>query len=235
MGERAHGVNGREFSENCVDTACQVGLPLRTMKRILSLLMCYVFLQAETFALRGGPSNSGSNKVTGSYSGVLIDTGSVPGTSNMGLFLLDAASAGTSTGSIVIFSSSAVGSDSFNANMVGLSDTSRGGSGTFTGVFSGAAATTSSGTTKSLSGQMTCNVDKNASNNTTQRITGTANSRTLTVITSGAATGVSTVDSSGNIVTSNGAYDGTLIGPNIVYTIDGWQTNGTNGVPLVLQ
>ena len=43
------------------------------MKKILSLLMCYVFLQAETFALRGGPNGAGAGKVTGSFSGIMLE------------------------------------------------------------------------------------------------------------------------------------------------------------------
>src|SRR5438132_9314617 len=114
------------------------------MKKLLSLLLCYVFLQTETFALRGGPSGSGTGKVSGYYSGVMVDTGSNSGSSgNMGLFLLTATGSGSSSGQVVLFSFSSVGSDSYNCNMTGLSDTSRGGTGKFVGIFSGNAATSS--------------------------------------------------------------------------------------------
>ncbi|MEO6785574.1 MAG: hypothetical protein ABI318_05515, partial [Chthoniobacteraceae bacterium] len=76
------------------------------MKKLLSLLLCYVFLQTETFALRGGPSNSGGETVNGSYSGIMTET---TGSGDIGLFLLTATSSGASNGQFVIFSGSAAG------------------------------------------------------------------------------------------------------------------------------
>lgn len=196
--------------------------------------MCYVFLQAETFALRGGPAGTGATSVIGSYSGVLIDTGTTQ-SSNMGLFLLNAAGAGASSGQLVIFSSSNVGSDSYNCNMTGLSDSSKGGSGKLLAIFSGPAVEKSAGSSKSISGRMTCQTSSTTAKSSSRRLGGNANSATLTVITSIAATGTTSVNADGTLNTSLN-YSGTLIGPQVSYTVDGWQTIGTpSGVGLVLQ
>jgi hypothetical protein len=78
------------------------------MKKILSLLMCYVFLQAETFALRGGPTGGGSGKVTGSFSGVMLEKPDPADpakiSSDIGLFIMSAAISGPSVGYLIIFS-----------------------------------------------------------------------------------------------------------------------------------
>lgn len=109
------------------------------MKRLLSLLMCYVFLQAETFALRGGPGGAGSRKLTGSYSGVLTQTA---GGTDVGLFLLNTQSAGASTGDVVIFSETIdpftgnLGARFFSGTLTGLVNPV---SGSFSGLFNAAA------------------------------------------------------------------------------------------------
>jgi len=113
------------------------------MKKILSLLMCYVFLQAETFALRGGPNGAGAGKVTGSFSGIMLEANPDPAniSADIGLFIMSAAISGPSVGYLIIFSQGATDSKVYNCKMTGLSDTSRGGSGTFYGLFAGTAAT----------------------------------------------------------------------------------------------
>jgi len=99
-------------------------LSLRVMKKILSLLLCYVFLQSQSFALRGGPAGN-SNGIYGAYSGIMVQTG---GGSDVGLFMLNAQSTGASNGSLVIFSQ-----DSFyQGTMTGLVSPV---SGSFTGLF----------------------------------------------------------------------------------------------------
>ena len=178
------------------------------MKKLLSLLMCYVFLQAETFALRGGPNQAGGPKVSGAYSGVIIDTG---GSGGVGLFLLNAANGGASSGQMVIFSQSAAGSESYNCTIIGLSDTSRGGSGKFIGVFHGTSAGAVTGTTQTISGQMT--LSSVVRTGATQRLTGTANSTTQAIATGGTVA---------------------VVGPLVTYSADGWLTNSNNNTGLVL-
>jgi hypothetical protein len=57
------------------------------MKRTLSLLMAFVFLQTQSWALSGGPRFGGSGQtIVGTYAGILIPDTSVPG----GLVALDA-------------------------------------------------------------------------------------------------------------------------------------------------
>ncbi len=180
------------------------------MKRLLSLLMCYVFLQAQTFAIRGGPNNSGGEKVLGAYSGVMLETS---GGTDIGLFLLAAVGNGASSGQVVIFSANFTpnsnppqyDSDTYLGSMTGLSDASRGGSGRFYGIFNGS-ANTGNGAFRSVSGQMTLQATKAAGGASTQRLVGTASSRTVAV-------------SSG---TGNFATD---TGPLKTYACDGWLTS----------
>ena len=186
------------------------------MKKILSLLMCYVFLQTETFALRGGPNSGNGEKVTGQYSGVMVENDGKG--SDLGLFLLTAVSNGASNGSMVIFSAStttlnafavAGESDIYSGNISGISDTSRGGTGTFYGLFH-AEAKTGSGAQRSANGQMTVTAKKAAGQNSTQRLTGTASSQTVSIDSVG-----------GNTATSSG--------PNKTYAVDGWVTGSSTG------
>jgi hypothetical protein len=217
LGEAAHGVNRLTLTENSQKlglTSHAQRLCFGTMKKLLSLLLCYVFLQAESFALRGGPANSGTLTVNGYYSGTLTDTS---GQGNTGLFLIAAASNGASDGEFIIFSFSTVSSNSFSGTMTGLSDTSKGGTGKFIGVFSGTSVVSSSAATQSISGEITCTAVK--STYQTLRLTGTATSETLTVDTSIAAnTGTTNVNGSSN-------FSGTTVGAPVTYTVDGWQTS----------
>lgn len=221
VGEPTHGVNDLEFTKIVFDIARRMALVPRAMKKILSLLMCYVFLQAETFALRGGPGGGGGQKVSGTYSGVMIESS---GTTDVALFLLNAQAGGASNGQIVIFSQSGVSSDAYNCNLTGLSDTSRGGSGQFIGVFTGAAVVTTATSIQSVSGQMTVKISAN-SNSQSPRLSGTASSRTMTVTgTAGSGTGG----------TGGSPTPTTVVGPLRQYVVDGWQTSATNNTGLSL-
>lgn len=78
--------------------------------------MCYVFLQTETFALRGGPGSSGNTRLQGSYSAILVQTsplydvltgaqvGTEPG-NGLGLVTLSVPANGPATGNLLIFDS----------------------------------------------------------------------------------------------------------------------------------
>lgn len=195
-----------------------------TMKKTLSLLMCYVFLQAETFALRGGPTGAGAGKVVGSYSGVMIEINAATN-ADVGLFLLTAAEGGPSIGNFVIFSESKAVSKVYIGKITGLSDTSRGGSGKFYGLFAGAAATGTPTSTlgstgsESIAGQMILTVVPGRS--TQPRISGTASSR---------ATGdTTTIDpTTGLPITS------TVTAPLKYFTVDGWQTAYTSSLSFAL-
>ncbi len=178
--------------------------------------MCYVFLQAETFALRGGPNQAGGPKVVGSYSGVMIET---TGTGDVGLFLLNAAAGGASSGQMVLFTSSGSTSGGYNCTIVGLSDTSRGGSGKFIGVFSGISPVPTSGTIQSVAGQITATVLPSSSS--IPRLVGTATSRT---------------SSTSTVVIGIGLPPPTVTGPVRQYIVDGWNTSSfsNSGTSLAL-
>ena len=104
------------------------------MKKVLSLLLAYTFLQAQTWALSGGPVfESGSvQTLVGTYAGALLpsdggdesatgggdqdaDTGGVNG---LGLFTLSVPQAGLGTGNFVYFSEGRT----FTGTITGLAD-----------------------------------------------------------------------------------------------------------------
>jgi hypothetical protein len=221
------------------------------MKKILSLLMCYVFLQAETFALRGGPTGGGSGKVTGSFSGVMLEKPDPADpakiSSDIGLFIMSAAISGPSVGYLIIFSQGQKDSKVYNCKMTGLSDTSRGGTGTFYGLFAGTAATGAppaaaagggvvggggiigggivapvapaapAATGGGIAGQMTARIDL-----ATRRLTGTA------VCNVGA-----------EAVAAAAAEEGEEAAPAVptplkTFTLDGWQTADSSSVVFAL-
>ena len=216
------------------------------MKKILSLLMCYVFLQAETFALRGGPTGGGAGKVTGSFSGIMLEANPDPAkiSADIGLFIMSAAISGPSVGYLIIFSQGQKDSKVYNCKMTGLSDTSRGGTGTFYGLFAGTAATGAppaaaagggvvggggiigggivapaapAATGGGIAGQMTARIDL-----ATRRLTGTA------VCNVGA-----------EAVAAPAAEEGEEAAPAVptplkTFTLDGWQTADSSSVVFAL-
>jgi hypothetical protein len=102
--------------------------------------------------------------------------------------------------------------------ITGLSDTSRGGTGTFIGVFSGQAVVQSTTATQSISGQMTAHVVQGGASQNL-RLKGVATSETLTLFTLYAASA-----GTGTVGVGNSAPAESVVGPVITYTIDGWQT-----------
>ncbi len=200
--------------------------------------MCYVFLQAETFALRGGPNGAGAGKVTGSFSGIMLEKPDPADpakiSADIGLFIMSAAISGPSVGYLIIFSQGEKDSKVYNCKMTGLSDTSRGGTGTFYGLFAGTAATGAppaipattvvvggttgtTGTTTAapaatgggIAGQMTARIDL-----ATRRLTGTA---------------VCNVGADATTTTTT-----TTTTPLKTFTLDGWQTPDSSSVVFAL-
>lgn len=186
------------------------------MKKLLSLLLCYVFLQAETFALRGGPNGAGSSKLSGSYSGVMTQTGSG---SDVGLFLLSAQNAGASTGNVVIFSQTIdpftgnLGARFFSGTLTGLVNPV---SGTFSGLFNAAAPnnTTSSSpllivisVTPTIAGSIKLNITP-STNGQVQQISGTASAQSNTTSTPLTYTVSGWQTSSGAVTSGFGALGG---------------------------
>lgn len=207
--------------------------------------MCYVFLQAETFALRGGPTGGGSGKVTGSFSGIMLEKPDPADpakiSADIGLFIMSAAISGPSTGYLIIFSQGQKDSKVYNCKMTGLSDTSRGGSGTFYGLFAGTAATGSpaaaagggvvgggvvggggivapaapAATGGGVAGQMTARIDL-----ATRRLTGTAVCNVGADAAAAAAPAVPAVP----VVPT----------PLKTFILDGWQTPDSSSVVFAL-
>ncbi len=206
--------------------------------------MCYVFLQAETFALRGGPTGGGSGKVTGSFSGIMLEANPDPAkiSADIGLFIMSAAISGPSVGYLIIFSQGQKDSKVYNCKMTGLSDTSRGGTGTFYGLFAGTAATGAppaaaagggvvggggiigggivapaapAATGGGIAGQMTARIDL-----ATRRLTGTA------VCNVGAEAATTT--------TTTTTTTPTTPTPLKTFTLDGWQTPDSSSVVFAL-
>ena len=71
------------------------------MKKILSLLMCYVFLQTQTFAGRGGPQGGKGVFMSGAYSALMFQASPVG--SGVGLLLVGAPNVGPATGDMLLF------------------------------------------------------------------------------------------------------------------------------------
>lgn len=206
--------------------------------------MCYVFLQAETFALRGGPTGAGAGKVTGSFSGIMLPANPDPAkiSADVGLFIMSAAISGPSVGYLIIFSQGETDSKVYNCKMTGLSDTSVGGSGTFYGLFAGTAATGAppaaaagggvvgggigggiivaapaapAATGGGVAGQMTARIDL-----ATRRLTGTA------VCNVGAAAAAA--------AGAGAAAAPAVPTPLKTFTLDGWQTADSSSVVFAL-
>ena len=209
--------------------------------------MCYVFLQAETFALRGGPNGAGSGKVTGSFSGIMLEKPDPADpakiSADVGLFIMSAAISGPSVGYLIIFSQGEKDSKVYNCKMTGLSDTSRGGTGTFYGLFAGTAATGAppaaaagggvvggggigggiivaapaapAATGGGVAGQMTARIDL-----ATRRLTGTA------------VCGVSNATTT--TTTSTTTATAPTKEPLKNFTLDGWQTGDSSSVVFAL-
>ena len=102
------------------------------MQKVLSLLLAYVFLQVQSFALSGGPvyGTSAGLNVIGTYAGVLIpDDAAVqlpngapvnitPSSASIGLFSLGVNETGPAIGAAIVF----VRGTSFNGNIIGIAD-----------------------------------------------------------------------------------------------------------------
>jgi hypothetical protein len=101
------------------------------MKKVLSLLVAFVFLQTQMWASSGGPDyGTTSGPTVGTYGGVLIpeipettDDGTIdptvtPTSTAIGLFTLAVNSSGPALGASVVF----IDGIAFNGNMVGILD-----------------------------------------------------------------------------------------------------------------
>lgn len=173
------------------------------MKKLLSLLLCYVFLQTQTFAMRGGPAGNGNTTLSGTYSILLIQTSPLYNINNnqvsteagdgLGLVLLSVPASGPATGSLLIFDSQT--SDSFLGKSNGLSDPR---TGTLTSLVSGTqyristTSSTSAGTgtgvttsTETISGKMLVKKKTITSTSTLQQVTGSATLTTAGIPTLG--------------------------------------------------
>lgn len=96
------------------------------MKQIFSLLLTYVFLQTETWAIGGGPqSGGGGAALTGTYAGVLIPVsqtvppvGTQSNAAAIGLFVVGVPATGVATGSALAF----VNGIAFLGDMAAIAD-----------------------------------------------------------------------------------------------------------------
>ncbi len=101
------------------------------MRALLASLLCFVFLQAQVFALHGGPGAGSTAAVVGTYGGLLIPTSDTPVTSgtttttttttssnSLGLFTLSVPQTGLATGTLQIFSSGRT----FTGTITGIGD-----------------------------------------------------------------------------------------------------------------
>lgn len=111
---------------------------LGSMQKVLSLLLAFVFLQVETYALSGGPvfgPGSTTLNVVGTYAGVLIpdsstatsedgdgtggdDAAGTTASASIGLFSIGVAESGPALGAAIVF----VAGAAFNGNITGVMD-----------------------------------------------------------------------------------------------------------------
>ena len=91
------------------------------MKKVLSLLVAYVFLQTQMWAIGGGPSSGGTSAtaLVGTYAGALLPS-STDGTqlNGLGLFTLGLPQTGIGSGDFVYFSEG----KTFTGTIIGLAD-----------------------------------------------------------------------------------------------------------------
>jgi hypothetical protein len=114
------------------DEMRQNGFSAVAMKKVLSLLLAFVFIQTQAWALSGGPvfsTGSGAISLVGTYAGVLIPDSVQPGNSlsgrplpvsvsSVGLFSLGIPATGLSTGATIFF----VNGDAFVGTITGVAD-----------------------------------------------------------------------------------------------------------------
>ena len=119
------------------------------MKKILSLLMAFVFLQVQTWALSGGPVYTSGNlgaAVIGTYAGIMVPklvnrifqnpafTSQINDRNTLGLFIIGVPATGEASGNFLFFQDG----EAFFGGVVGFVDPANG---KLTALASGAAAT----------------------------------------------------------------------------------------------
>jgi hypothetical protein len=144
------------------------------MKKLLSLLLAYVFLQSQTWALSGGPNYNGAGagaSVVGTFAGVLTPT--IKNVNTLGVFGVVSPQAGLASGAFVYFASGE----------------------TFTGVIEGSADPSSLVLSALLDAQANVTQLQNAGNN------GTSGTSTLATFPIGFANGTlyATVSAAGDL------------------------------------
>jgi hypothetical protein len=97
------------------------------MKKVLSLLLAFVFLHVQAHALSGGPqfTTGGATSLVGTYSGVLTGP-----TNALGIFVVGIRDVGPAEGDFNIF----IGGAFYGGTIIGIGDP---GEGTFKGVVQG--------------------------------------------------------------------------------------------------
>ena len=96
------------------------------MNRVLSFLLAYAFLQAQTWAIGGGPnSGTSSAALVGTYAGVMVPTNQtntgasqIPSSASIGLFAIGVPQTGLAQGSAVVF----VNGLAFQGTLIGVAD-----------------------------------------------------------------------------------------------------------------
>ncbi|MEI9897471.1 MAG: hypothetical protein WDN28_27340 [Chthoniobacter sp.] len=125
--------SGAYFDENILRNVLTVSEPKSSfvaMKKVLSLLIAFVFLQVQSWALSGGPQyggNKGNPSIIGTYGGVFIPTSSVTAdgsastsfqAASIGIFSLSIPETDISIGIAIVF----VQGVAFIGQMAGVAD-----------------------------------------------------------------------------------------------------------------
>jgi len=215
------------------------------MKLLLSFLLCFVFLEAQTFAQtvdqsniasNGGPNYGGSASVVGTYAGVLIPTSvmtsstttKIATTSNaLGIFSIGVPATGVATGGFLIFASG----QGFTGDIVGIANPNTLTlqavlAASFTPTTTTNASSSNSNviiitggntttSTATATGDMTATISQGTSGDVANPLTGTAS---LTVLGIPSPSGVGTVNTSYNLVV-NGFQQSTTVSAGTVPTL----------------
>lgn len=105
------------------------------MKRVLSLLLAFVFLRAETYALSGGPNYGGNVDIVGTYSGVLVQVLTPEMTESdlsgsLAVFTMAIPQTGLARGTTLVFS----GGQVYDGTITGVGDVTSSNKASFKGI-----------------------------------------------------------------------------------------------------
>jgi hypothetical protein len=186
------------------------------MKKILSLLMCYVFLQAQTFALRGWSGSGGTTILSGTYSAIMVQTSpgfdfatgrqTSPVGTGIGLVQMTVPQNGPATGDMIIFDPET--GNAFSGTINGLSNVT---TGQLVGIVAGDQIGGTNAGVATISGTLSVKIKQSGAKSGFQEIDGTATTK---------VDGIPVVFAVGNT-----PVNGITSGTQTTYSVTGYQSS----------